>query len=199
MFTYGQVTVIDDFINKEYQEKIKLELLGGVDSKNEHHFSDFPWFYIEDVTASGDNDSQHRPAMAHQYVEFDEQSPGITVSEYHDLFTPLLKKIGLTIGIRNISVLQGRSFLQFPVKEKGEPDLPHIDIMDKIHIVGLYYVVDSDGDTIIYNERKESESYTIKQKVTPKQGRIVIFDGGLYHTAEQPLNNTRCIVNYNIE
>ena len=199
MFTYGQVTVIDDFINKEYQEKIKLELLGGVDSKNEHHFSDFPWFYIEDVTASGDNDSQHRPAMAHQYVEFDEQSPGITVSEYHDLFTPLLKKIGLTIGIRNISVLQGRSFLQFPIKEKGEPDLPHIDIMDKIHIVGLYYVVDSDGDTIIYNERKESESYTIKQRVTPKQGRIVIFDGGLYHTAEQPLNNTRCIVNYNIE
>ena len=199
MFTYGQVTVIDDFINKEYQEKIKLELLGGVDSKNEHHFSDFPWFYIEDVTASGDNDSQHRPAMAHQYVEFDEQSPGITVSEYHDLFTPLLKKIGLTIGVRNISVLQGRSFLQFPVKEKGEPDLPHIDIMDKIHIVGLYYVVDSDGDTIIYNERKESESYTIKQRVTPKQGRIVIFDGGLYHTAEQPLNNTRCIVNYNIE
>ena len=199
MFTYGQVTVIDDFIDKDYQEKIKLELLGGVDSKNEHHFSDFPWFYIEDVTASGDNDSQHRPAMAHQYVEFDEQSPGITVSEYHDLFTPLLKKIGLTIGIRNISVLQGRSFLQFPVKEKGEPDLPHIDIMDKIHIVGLYYVVDSDGDTIIYNERKESESYTIKQRVTPKQGRIVIFDGGLYHTAEQPLNNTRCIVNYNIE
>ena len=199
MFTYGQVTVIDDFINKEYQEKIKLELLGGIDSKNEHRFSDFPWFYIEDVTASGDNDSQHRPAMAHQYVEFDEQSPGITVSEYHDLFTPLLKKIGLTIGIRNISVLQGRSFLQFPVKEKGEPDLPHIDIMDKIHIVGLYYVVDSDGDTIIYNERKESESYTIKQRVTPKQGRIVIFDGGLYHTAEQPLNNTRCIVNYNIE
>ena len=130
MFTYGQVTVIDDFIDKDYQEKIKLELLGGVDSKNEHHFSDFPWFYIEDVTASGDNDSQHRPAMAHQYVEFDEQSPGITVSEYHDLFTPLLKKIGLTIGIRNISVLQGRSFLQFPVKPKRYLALSSFDIID---------------------------------------------------------------------
>ena len=59
--------------------------------------------------------------------------------------------------------------------------------------------MDSDGDTIIYNERKESESYTVKERVTPKQGRIVIFDGGLYHTAEQPLNNTRCIVNYNME
>ena len=29
----------------------------------------------------------------------------------------------------------------------------------------------------------------------PKQQGI-IFDGGLFHTAEQPINNTRCIVNY---
>ena len=200
MFTYGQVTVIDDFVDKDYQEKIKIGLLGGFDSKNKHHDSDFPWFYLEDVTAAGDADSQHRSGLGHQYVEFDGQSPGITVSDYHELFIPLLKKVGLKCGIRNVSILQGRSFLQFPIqKKRGEPDLPHIDINDKIHIVGLYYVIDSDGDTVIYNERKESKTYTIKQRVTPKQGRIVIFDGGLYHTAEQPLNNTRCIVNYNIE
>jgi len=200
MFTYGQVTVIDDFVDKDYQEKIKIGLLGGFDSKNKHHDSDFPWFYLEDVTAAGDADSQHRSGLGHQYVEFDGQSPGITVSDYHELFIPLLKKVGLKCGIRNVSILQGRSFLQFPIqKKRGEPDLPHIDINDKIHIVGLYYVIDSDGDTVIYNERKESKTYTVKERVTPKQGRIVIFDGGLYHTAEQPLNNTRCIVNYNIE
>ena len=199
MFTHGQVTVIDDFIDKDYQEKIKLQLLGGFDKTNKHHDSDFPWFYIEDVTAAGDEDSQHRPGLGHQYVEFDDISPGIVVSDYHDLMIPMLKKVGFRVGISDVKVIQGRSFLQFPIKERGEPDLPHIDIMDKNHIVGLYYVVDSDGDTIIYNERKESKTYTIKQKVTPKQGRIVIFDGGLYHTAEQPLNNTRCIVNYNIE
>ena len=199
MFTHGQVTVIDDFIDKDYQEKIKLQLLGGFDKRNKHHDSDFPWFYIEDVTAAGDEDSQHRPGLGHQYVEFDDISPGIVVSDYHDLMIPMLKKVGFRVGISDVKVIQGRSFLQFPIKERGEPDLPHIDIMDKNHIVGLYYVVDSDGDTIIYNERKESKTYTIKQKVTPKQGRIVIFDGGLYHTAEQPLNNTRCIVNYNIE
>ena len=199
MFTHGQVTVIDDFIDKDYQEKIKLQLLGGFDKTNKHHDSDFPWFYIEDVTAAGDEDSQHRPGLGHQYVEFDDISPGIVVSDYHDLMIPMLKKVGFRVGISDVKVIQGRSFLQFPIKERGEPDLPHIDIMDKNHIVGLYYVVDSDGDTIIYNERKESKTYTIRQKVTPKQGRIVIFDGGLYHTAEQPLNNTRCIINYNIE
>ena len=162
MFTHGQVTVIDDFIDKDYQEKIKLQLLGGFDKTNKHHDSDFPWFYIEDVTAAGDEDSQHRPGLGHQYVEFDDISPGIVVSDYHDLMIPMLKKVGFRVGISDVKVIQGRSFLQFPIKERGEPDLPHIDIMDKNHIVGLYYVVDSDGDTIIYNERKESKLYTIK-------------------------------------
>ena len=66
------------------------------------------------------------------------------------------------------------------------------------HTVVLYYVVSSDGDTIIYNERTESDTYTEKQRVTPKQGRVVIFDGGLYHTAQQCKDKIRCIANYNI-
>ena len=199
MFKQGQITVIDDFIDIDYQEKIKRELIGGFDSNKNYHDSDFPWFYIEDVTAAGDSDSQHRPGLGHQYVEFDDVSPGIVVSEHHELKVPMLRKVGFTVGIRDVKVLQGRSFLQFPVKERGEIDLPHIDICNKIHIVGLYYVMDSDGDTVIYNERKESETYTIKERVSPKQGRMVIFDGGLFHAAEQPLNSTRCIINYNIE
>ena len=92
-------------------------------------------------------------------------------------------------------------------------DLPHIDIYSRKHLVCLYYVCDSDGDTIIYNEREReisNEDYTtvkervtpnltIKQRVTPKQGRVVLFDGWLMHTAEQPINNVRCIVNYNLD
>ena len=160
----------------------------------------FPWYYIEDVTASGDPDSQHRSALGHQYVDYIEGEPvGKKVTIFHHLFLDMLKKVCRKMVIRNINVLQGRSFLQLPLNLKDRTvDTPHIDIYDKRHIVALYYVCDSDGDTIIYNERKESELYTIKQRVTPKQGRMVIFDGWLMHTAEQPLNNTRCVVNYNL-
>ena len=28
---------------------------------------------------------------------------------------------------------------------------------------------------------------------------MVIFDGTLYHTAEQPKDNIRCVVNYDLE
>ena len=50
-----------------------------------------------------------------------------------------------------------------------------------------------------HQTNQKSETYTVKQKVTPKQGRVVLFDGGLMHTAEQPINsNVRCIVNYDL-
>ncbi len=201
MFERGKVIVIDDFIEKDYQEYIKLKLIGGYDKYNNYQDSQFPWFYTEDVTSAGEPDSQHRPALGHQYVRYEDKSPGNAISKFNEIFTPLLKKVGVKLKLRSINVLQGRSFLQFPIKERGKPDTPHIDIYDRSHIVALYYVCDSDGDTIIYNERRKTPDkvYTIKERVTPKQGRIVIFDGGLYHTAEQPLNNTRCIVNYNIE
>ena len=203
MFERGMVKVIDNFIDKKYQESIKEEMFGAFDKNGNWQESYFPWYYAEDVTAAGDDDSQHRPAMCHQFVEYNDQLAGNVISEYNDIFTNLLKKVGVELELYNVNVLQGRSFLQFPIlKERKDPDLPHIDLLNRSHIVALYYIIDSDGDTIIYNEREDkgidADLYTIKERVTPKQGRIVIFDGGLYHTAEQPLNNTRCIANYNI-
>ena len=130
----------------------------------------------------------------------DEDNPtGERISIFHYLFLPMLKNVCREMKIKNINVLQGRSFLQFPLNLKDRTvDTPHIDLHNRKHLVALYYVCDSDGDTIIYNEREELGTYTIKQKVTPKQGRMVLFDGSLYHTAEQPLNNVRCVVNYNL-
>ena len=57
----------------------------------------------------------------------------------------------------------------------------------------------------IYNEKTkfddctpENIKFTIKKKVSPKQGRVVLFNGIHYHTAEQPNHNLRCVVNYNL-
>ena len=201
-----RIIIFDDFIEKDYQEKIKGKLLGKADQQI------FPWFYVEDITAAYDPDSKHRPGLAHPYVDLpdeltgdedDELEPdrvGKVLSEYHNLFVPMLKRVGFKLGLSDIKVLQGRSFLQFPLNTDGTIDSAHIDIYCNFDfIVALYYVCDSDGDTVIYNETEESETYTIKQSITPKQGRMVIFDGKLFHAARQPINsNTRCIVNYNL-
>ena len=195
MIGEGEIIVIDDFISLEYQEKIKQELL-GLDN-------DFPWFYTEDITGAGDYDSQHRSALGHNYVSIDDDNDDTSEiqSVYHHLFTPMLSKACQYLKMPEAEILQGRSFLQFPLAnvDTSVADTPHIDLDEGFeHIVVLYYVIDSDGDTIIYNERTESSSYTEKQRVSPKQGRVVIFDGGQYHTAQQPKNGVRCVVNYNL-
>ena len=191
-----EIYVIDNFIDAEYQKDIRNVLIGQFQYKEE----DFPWYYIEDITAAGDTGNQSRRALAHEYVSYvDGEKIGEKLSIFHHLFLPMLKDVCRRMNIKNINVLQGRSFLQFPLLLKDRSvDTPHIDIYNKEHLVVLYYVCDSDGDTIIYNEREQLGTYTIKQKVTPKQGRMVLFDGSLMHTAEQPLNNARCVVNYNL-
>ena len=170
MIGKGEILVIDDFVSLQYQEKIKEELM-GLDN-------DFPWHYIEDVTSSGDYDSQYRAAMSHQYVIFDDDEDVSQIeSVYHHLFTPLLSKACDYLKMPETEVIQGRSFLQFPLNlQSKEIDTPHIDLDEgDEHIVVLYYVVSADGDTVIYNERTKSNTHTEKQRVSPKQGRVVIF------------------------
>jgi len=191
MIDKGGILVIDDFIDKEYQQKIKENLMGD---------SDFPWYYIDDVTAAYEEGNQGRPGLSHVYVEYNDDDISEIVSDFHELMIPLLTKACQVLQVPKATIIQGRSFLQFPLNlNSTEDDTPHIDLDEGFrHIVVLYYVVTSDGDTIIYNERTESDTYTVKQKVTPKQGRVVIFDGGLYHTAQQALKRHRCIINYNL-
>ena len=195
-----KVYVFDDIIDIDLQEDIIKLLIKDYDYDGKYPF---PWYYIDDITLDeGDSRSQRRPGFTHEYVSYEGKDilTGKQVSRFHDVFVPILQNACKKLGIMDVNVLQGRSFLQVPLNlQNTDVDTPHIDILDSdIFFVVLYYVCDSDGDTIIYNETKESDQYTIKQRVTPKQGRVVIFDGILMHTAEQPLNNTRCIVNYNL-
>jgi len=191
MIDKGEILVIDNFIDKEYQEKIKNNLMGD---------NDFPWYYIDDVTVAYEDNNQGRPGLSHVYVEYNDDGSSEIVSDFHELFIPLLNQACFVLQVPTAKIIQGRSFLQFPLNlYSSEDDTPHIDLDEgERHVVVLYYVVTSDGDTVIYNERTEGNTYTVKQKVTPKQGRVVIFDGGLYHTAQQALRKHRCIVNYNL-
>jgi hypothetical protein len=186
------IYVFDDIIEKDYQNKIKSILIG----ETRYNDEDFPWYYIDDITSSGDYENQKRGAFSHDYVHYEE---GIE-SNFHYLFIDLIKKSCSKLKIKEVDVLQGRSFLQLPSNIKREDvDTPHTDMAFR-HFVMLYYVCDSDGDTIIYNEKTISEKgLTVQKKVTPKQGRVVLFDGAYYHTAQQPNHNKRCIVNYDLK
>jgi hypothetical protein len=113
-------------------------------------------------------------------------------------------------GLTFTDIIQARSFLQLPLAKNmlgAEVDELHVDT-DIPHVVVLYYVCDSDGDTLIVDKKynpeigvEEGHKYTealLLGRVTPRKNRAVIFDGAYYHTAEQPKLNVRCVINFDI-
>ena len=186
--------IVDDIVSLEMQEKIKETLLND----------SFPWFYLNDTTYQ-DTTSTNTPALKH-YYRLDSK----TNSTFYNLIEDIGDKGAELYGFDYKDVLQVRSFLQFPLNpnwRKEFVDKLHIDY-EVEHLVVLYYVLDSDGDTIIVNKKlNEGEDvntdlnytdYDVLHRITPKQGRAVIFNGKYYHTAEQPTNGMRCIINFNL-
>ena len=89
-------------------------------------------------------------------------------------------------------VLVARSFLQLP-STKSTPQAPHTDLSIP-HFIFLYYVNDSDGDTIFYGEDGATEI----QRVSPKKGRIAFFDGAIIHAGSSPSKTKRAIINISL-
>ena len=188
---HNKVFVFDDIVNLETQNKIKDLMLNKA-----------MWSYVSDVTNPQLNDQQ-RPGFAHYFVK-DE----IITSDLHNEVLPILQNSLKKLDVHgDRRYLQGRSFLQLPlnIDNREKLDVPHVDLANFKHLVILYYVTDADGETVIYdNQFVENQKIPNfkdlkeKQRVMPKQGRVVCFDGYYWHTSQQPSIGTRCIINYNV-
>jgi hypothetical protein len=186
------IKIIDNFIPLSYQQEIKSLLLSNK----------FPWFYVDDVTSDTTLPEDRCPALCNPLrIKYN------TNSNFYNYFIPLAHIGAAAVDYKFNDVSMCRTFLQFPLSKTKPVDPLHTD--DSInHLVVLYYVLDSDGDTIIVDKKMDLETkpldnlrvedFLVLKKVTPKQGRAVLFDGRYYHTAEQPKNGIRCVINFNI-
>ena len=87
--------------------------------------------------------------------------------------------------------------MQVKVSNENITHSPHIDFYFP-HKVLLYYVHDTDGDTIFYD--KFNNEYKEIYRVTPKKGSAVVFDGSIYHASTTPnLHQRRIAININYE
>jgi hypothetical protein len=197
-----KVWVFDNIISLEEQEKIRKTLLGS-DTEG----SVFPWHFIPDVTGGGSRDK--RPAFGHTFIRDGViKSNQAHIAVLEPLWGGCMKKMKeKTNTVGKYSITQARTFLQLPLStlSGSEYDAHHIDLFED-HFALLYYVCDSDGDTVIFenmyskNDPKPPEPHQLKEKmrVTPKQGRVVIFDGYYWHTATQPAKGVRCVINTDV-
>ena len=68
---------------------------------------------------------------------------------------------------------------------------PHIDCEKSdgfTDISCIYYVNDSDGPTVLYNEYSADnpKKLTVFKKIPPKKGRLLAFHSNRYHTSSSP-------------
>lgn len=123
---------------------------------------------------------------------------GIEQSKYMDMVYHIFTKFITKHGVQSRAILRAKANLT--TQDINNVHVaPHVDHFFD-HSVFLYYVNDSDGDTIIYNEKwqepREQVTLTEKTRVSPKAGRAILFDGRTYHTPLVPVNSPfRAVIN----
>jgi hypothetical protein len=187
--------VYDDIIPIEFQNNIKEALFSN----------QFPWYYLADTTYADTPSSRARPCFTHWYYTKNQPS-----SPASGIVSDLTNIITSHINFGSYSIVQARSFMQLYLnlseKELHTTDPLHIDL-DFPHTVFIYYVTDSTGDTVLSKHHKydfdahpKPEECEIMERITPKQGRVLVFDGSIWHTAFQPnTQQSRCIINVDLE
>jgi hypothetical protein len=96
----------------------------------------------------------------------------------------------------NVMRVKANKYEKFDKPDGKEYHTPHIDT-EQQHAVILYFANDSDGDTVFFNNK--DKPWEVRQSVSPKKGRIVIFNGLIYHASNNPTqHDTRITVNINV-
>ncbi len=178
--------VIDDFVDKSYQNNIEALLLN----------QEMPWYFYpttsEDISGVKSNNHYEAPQFVHTFFDYftKENSPHLNT------ILNALKGLYKKTNIGKFKLLRVKSNLQLMRSNNTEKNFtyPHIDMEDE-HFVLLYYVNDNDGKTFLFND-----DMSIKDTITPKKGRALLFNGNIKHASSHPINyETRLVINYDLE
>jgi hypothetical protein len=170
----------------------------------------WPWYYGRRVNSSdGSDENAYLTGFTHYiYSHKDHQSP-----DYARFETAFLTAVDKTD--HRVDEMMRMRFVMNTKSEQPFLNGAHIDY-EREHNTALIYFNDSDGDTIIYNEKynpllredsmiygnKIKDKLTIKERITPKENRMVIFNGFHYHTGTLPVSTARRVVlnvNYTVK
>ena len=174
--------IIDNCIPEFYQDYFEGLALGQ--TKGYEIESSLPWTAKYEQTAK---EGDVIPlSFKHILKSSAELSPHLT--NFARIPQIVVNKLGYPLN----SIIFARLFLTIPYETELKNHAPHTDL-DFPHTSLIYYVNDADGDTVFFDDDEN-----IVERVTPKKGRCVIFDGLIPHGAGIPSKGPRCIVNYNL-
>lgn len=191
----AEIFVFDNVVSRNYQDAIEARV----------HENNFPWFYVPNVSRRTEGEDQLASdsiGFAHAFYAKDKGS----ISFVTEFLTPLLYECCAKIDAKPETIYFARIFMTIAMG-KPQRNLFHVD-MPNPHLVCLYYVNDASGPTTILDKtcrdidpdtvNTRDQSKNIAREVTPKKGRVVLFNGQYFHASTTPERGRRCIINYDV-
>ena len=172
--------IYDDGVVESNRDKLEDLFLGY----------NFPWYFCKKSSGVAPKvaDFVDCPQLVHNFISDDK----ISSNYIHEVMRLLNWENIIKVTGAPERIIRMKSNLL--LKTQSTSNTPHIDHPDP-HIVMLYYVNDSSGPTIFYNRKFE-----VKKEIIPKKGRILMFDGSIYHSSTPPITNDyRCVINFNLK
>lgn len=195
--------IIDNFLPQEQFDSLQSIIMSW----------QFPWFYTEYSSVPPEDRELYKDKMAMEtegfcHMMYDrENSDSFTHKILDDFYHVLANRLGFT----KRHLIRTRLSMKFPKIgfTKDHYNIPHVDYYNP-HETLIYYLNDSDGDTIIFDEwfnianpdksLNGKEEFTVKDRVSPKANRLLWINGLQYHTASNPIESKRrIIININLE
>tara|TARA_R100001463_G_scaffold6287_2_gene20746 strand:- start:474 stop:1073 length:600 start_codon:yes stop_codon:yes gene_type:complete len=180
----------------------------------------FPWYFLsKDVSYTPTDDFQFG---ADNLMDIPEQEK--TIGFVHVLldqdgvespwlvhFAPLLDNVQDAIGS---PIEYFRVRLAMTLNHGKDPlqhNAPHTD-HETDHYAALYYLHDSNADTVFFNEyddpnsgdldyrwwKARQQDYTIQKRVKPKANNLFVFDGHQFHSSSNPHGDENYRVTLNL-
>ena len=166
-------------------------------------------FHTETVFKNSQQDYQKRFDFSDKIADFNivekywfhkpvlkighKNSKEIRVDYILEILKPLQDYIAIEIVKKPVSLK--RIFINMFLHSSDENAIahPHLDSDFENILSCIYYVNDSSGDTVIFNNDK-----SILKRIPPKKGTGVLFDANLLHAGCFPKdeNNPRIIINF---
>lgn len=184
-----ETVIIDDIVPEDIQNEFLQNVLKA------------PYHFLNDMSY---NNSEY-PSYGFTSV-FKDPFKGVISPFYELVSVPIINALIEKEKLEINDIYFNRAFIQLPLADKfykGTNGI-HVDL-PKEHIACVYYVNDADGDTVIYEQNTidtpaGTNNVNLKEhaRVTPKKGRLVMFDGRRYHCSSQPKNGYRCIINFDL-
>ena len=166
------IEIYDDAISKEDQDYFESFLLSNL----------FPYYFRNNTTCETEQDTCQ---LQHNFYYNGESN-----SEYFEKFFDRFKFFIEQYSLHKNLIRMKTNLL---LNNKAETfNSIHRDYHLE-HSNLIYYVNDSDGDTFLFDEN------IIIKTVSPRKGRILLFDGKYEHASSNPIKSKyRSIININL-